>query len=68
VVRSLVTRIEETAERLELFVALQAEAPTLVELTAYATTLSMNYLTRGSFVPKPRTATRSGAAPAGGKT
>ena len=59
VVRALVTRIEETAERLGLVVDVQAEARTLVELTTYATTLSMTYLTRGSFVPKPRTPRRT---------
>jgi hypothetical protein len=66
VVRSLVTRIEETAERLALLVDVQDEARTLVELTAYVTTLSMNYLTRGSFVPKPRAPRRAGRAPDGG--
>ena len=38
---------------------LAAEARALVELTTYATTLSMTYLTRGSFVPKPRTPRRA---------
>ena len=66
VVRSLVTRIEETAERLELVVDVQAEGRTLVELTAYATTLSMNYLTRGSFVPRPRVPQRRGRGSAPG--
>ncbi|MGH7392736.1 MAG: putative zinc-binding metallopeptidase [Candidatus Rokuibacteriota bacterium] len=61
VVRALVEAIEETAARLELHVEVAAEARALVELTTYATTLSMNYLTRGRFVPagrRPRSRTR----------
>ena len=54
VLRALVERIEETAEQLDLRVLTKTEAATLVELTAYATTLSMNYLTRGAFVPRAR--------------
>jgi hypothetical protein len=54
VVRSLVDAIEDTALRLDLRVGTRAEAATLVQLTAYATTLSMNYLTLGSFVPRQR--------------
>ncbi len=52
VVRALVDSIAETAQRLGLQVDQKREAATLVELTTYATTLSMNYLTRGSFMPR----------------
>jgi hypothetical protein len=54
VVRALVERIEETAAQLDLWVETRREPATLVELTAYATTLGMNYLTRGAFVPGGR--------------
>jgi len=54
VVRALVDSIGDTTERLQLYVEMSAESSTLVELTAYATTLSMNYLARGSFVPRLR--------------
>jgi hypothetical protein len=54
VVRSLVDGIAEVAERLRLVVDLRRETVTLLELTAYATTLTMNFLARGSFVPKGR--------------
>ncbi len=54
VVRSLVERIEDAAARLHLYVETSHEAETLVELTTYATTLAMNYLTRGSFAPSAR--------------
>jgi len=54
VVRSLVESIEQAAERLQLYVDPKKELLALVELTTYATTLSMNFLTRGSFVPKAR--------------
>ncbi len=54
VVRALVQSIEQAAERLQLYVETQTEPTALVELTAYATTLSMNYLTRGGFVPRAR--------------
>jgi Putative zinc-binding metallo-peptidase len=68
VVRTLVDRIVEAAERLQLYVEPRREVPALLELTAYATTLSMNYLTRGSFVPRARGVTRPRPkrAPAGG--
>jgi GNAT superfamily N-acetyltransferase len=64
VVRALVEAVEEAVERLGLAVESHNEARTLVELTAYATTLSMNYLTRGKFVPADRPR-RSKTAPAG---
>jgi len=54
VVRSLVDRIQETARRLDLSVDTAAESGVLVELTTYATTLSMTYLTRGRFAPGAR--------------
>ena len=53
-VRGLVSSIEEATERLQLYVDTRREPTALVELAAYATTLSMNFLTRGSFVPRPR--------------
>ena len=54
VVRALVDSIGETAERLGLWVETKLEPEALVELTPYATTLTMNYLARGSFVPRAR--------------
>ncbi|MBI2554771.1 MAG: putative zinc-binding metallopeptidase [Candidatus Rokubacteria bacterium] len=54
VVRALVDSIADAAERLQLYVETEAERAALVELTTYATTLGMNYLTRGSFVPRVR--------------
>jgi hypothetical protein len=54
VVRSLVDSMVETAARLNVKSDPRAEAQTLVEVTAYATTLTMNFLTRGSFVPRSR--------------
>jgi len=54
VVRALVDSVEQAAERLQLYVDTRRECSVLLELTAYATTLTMNYLTRGSFVPRPR--------------
>ena len=60
VVRALVDSIGETAERLGLWVETRLEPAVLVELTTYATTLAMNHLTRGSFVPP---ATRPPARP-----
>src|SRR6266705_606197 len=54
VIRALVTKIEETAARLGLAVPAAAEAATLVELTTYATTLVMNFLTHGRFIPHAR--------------
>jgi hypothetical protein len=54
VIRALVTKIEETAARLGLAVPTTAEPATLVELTTYATTLVMNFLTHGRFIPRAR--------------
>ena len=56
VIRSLVESIERAAERLDLYVDTRTELLALVELTTYATTLSMNFLTRGGFVPRIRPA------------
>ena len=50
VVRALVDRILRSCRELELYVETARESATLVELTAYGTTLAMNYLTRGKFV------------------
>jgi hypothetical protein len=60
VVRSLVDSIVATAERLRLRVDPRVEARTLIELTVYATTLTMNFLTRGSFTPRSRRPPRPG--------
>jgi len=54
VVRALVDSIAQAAERLQLYVDVRRESAALLELTAYTTTLAMNYLTRRSFVPRPR--------------
>jgi hypothetical protein len=56
VVRALVERLEETAARLGRALPTGAEAATLMEVTTYATTLAMNYLTHGRFVPHARRA------------
>ncbi len=66
VVRALIHSIEETAERLQLYVEIPAERTALVELTTYATTLSMNYLSRGSFVPRARQRAQISPARPGG--
>ena len=50
VVRSLVERIIRTCRDLNLQAEVGKEGSYLVELTAYGTTLAMNYLTRGRFV------------------
>ena len=65
VIRALVTKIEDTAARLGLAVPASAEAATLVELTAYATTLAMNFLTHGRFIPRARRSRRGGRGHAG---
>jgi Putative zinc-binding metallo-peptidase len=54
VIRALVAKLEETAARLGLAVPSTAEAATLMEVTTYATTLVMNYLTHGRFIPRAR--------------
>ena len=50
VVRALIERIVRTCRDQQLHVETGREPATLVELTAYGTTLAMNYLTRGRFV------------------
>jgi len=50
VVRALVERIIRTCRDLNLQAEVGKEGSYLVELTAYGTTLAMNYLTRGKFV------------------
>jgi hypothetical protein len=65
-VRALVDRIVETTERRRLAVPAGTEATTLVELTTYATTLTMNFLTHGRFVPRARQP-RTRARPAAGR-
>ena len=54
VIRALVAKIEETSARLGLAVPAAAETAALVELTTYATTLVMNFLTHGRFIPRAR--------------
>ncbi len=49
-VRALIERIVRNCRELDLYVDCSGESATLVELTAYGTTLAMNYLTRGRFV------------------
>ena len=63
VVRALVDRMVETTDRLRLAVPAGAEAATLVELTTYATTLTMNFLSHGRFVPRARRTSRTRARP-----
>ena len=50
IVRALVERMVRTCRDHDLFAEIGREAAYLVELTAYGTTLAMNYLTRGRFV------------------
>ncbi len=49
-VRALVERILRTMREHELYAVADQEETYLIELTAYGTTLAMNYLTRGRFV------------------
>jgi hypothetical protein len=49
-VRGLVENMTRHARDLDLWVERAKEQATLIELTAYGTTLAMNYLTRGKFV------------------
>ena len=49
-VRALVERMIRTCRELNLFAQAGREPAYLVELTAYGTTLAMNYLTRGRFI------------------
>ena len=50
VVKGLVERIARTCREKELYAETAREPQQLVELTVFATTLAMNYLTRGRFV------------------
>jgi hypothetical protein len=50
IVRGLIESISRHAKDLDLWSQQDRESRTLVELTAYGTTLAMNYLTRGKFV------------------
>ncbi|HYY53309.1 MAG TPA: hypothetical protein VE755_10570, partial [Myxococcales bacterium] len=52
VIRKLVEAIARRARELELSVERKREAQTLVEVVAFATTLAMNYLTRGGFTER----------------
>jgi hypothetical protein len=67
VVRALVDRMVETTDRLRLAVPADGEAAMLVELTTYATTLTMNFLTFGSFVPRARRPRRRTGRTSGGR-
>ncbi|TMQ63500.1 MAG: hypothetical protein E6K78_10580 [Candidatus Eisenbacteria bacterium] len=50
IVHALVERIIRTCRELQLYAESGREPAYLVELTAYGTTMAMNYLTRGKFV------------------
>jgi hypothetical protein len=63
VVRDLIEAIETAAERLQLHVEQAAEPQTLIELTTYATALTMNYLARGTFSPASRRPRRAAGPP-----
>jgi hypothetical protein len=67
VIRALVGKLEETTARLDLAMRPGEEAATLMEVTAYATTLVMNYLTHGRFIPHARRP-RHGRGQAGSTT
>jgi hypothetical protein len=49
-VKNVLRSIEVKVRQLGLFTDVRTETEHLVEVTAYATTLAMNYLTRGKFV------------------
>ena len=51
-IRKLVEIIGRRARELELSVERKREAQTLIEIVAFATTLAMNYLTRGGFTER----------------
>ena len=52
IVRRLVETMGKRAKELELCVERKREQQTLVEVVAFATTLAMNYLTRGKFTER----------------
>ena len=54
VVRGLVEAICKNCERLKLWGEIGREPVYLVELTAFGTTLAMNFLTRGTFTGDKR--------------
>jgi hypothetical protein len=54
IVRGLIDRITETLDEIDVAVIPGCEPVMLVELTTYATTLAMNYLTHGRFIPRSR--------------
>jgi hypothetical protein len=58
VVRALVEAICKNCERLKLWGEVGREPAYLVELTAFGTTLAMNFLTRGTFTGDKRRAAR----------
>jgi hypothetical protein len=68
VIRALVAKLEETAARLGLAVPVAEEAAALMEVTTYATTLVMNYLTHGRFIPHARRPRHGRRGEAGGNT
>jgi hypothetical protein len=49
-IKRLIESIQGKVEESDLRVEIARETDQLTELTAYATTLAMNYLTRGKFV------------------
>jgi hypothetical protein len=49
-VKNVIRSIEAKVAEQGLFVEVKSEREQLVEVTAYATTLAMNYLTRGKFI------------------
>ena len=62
VVRALIDRIVEAADATGVTVIPGCEPVTLIELTTYATTLTMNYLTHGRFIPRSRRRPNRGGA------
>jgi hypothetical protein len=52
IVRQLMETIGRRARELELCVERTREQQTLIEVVAFATTLAMNYLTRGGFTER----------------
>jgi hypothetical protein len=52
VLRKLMETIGRRTRELELAVERKRETQTLVEVVAFATTLAMNYLTRGGFTER----------------
>ncbi|MEO8505464.1 MAG: putative zinc-binding metallopeptidase [Acidobacteriota bacterium] len=49
VVRALIERMARACRELDLQIEVEREEAAIVELTAYSTTLAMNFLTRGAF-------------------